>query len=203
MRFTDCGRITRPRVCRRFSPSALAPSHCPVGSDRMAPRTISDVLAMTGRAKPRIALAQSGNGMRRPKARISNGIRNMHRNRSTSHGELRKSCVTMRAHTRTIPNRDSWAMPTGSPAAVPTAMARIEIRMLKAKPHSSSGIQRTSTSSAVALVAAGCWASAMVAPAATMRMKSSAIRAIAGRPPFSSGAAGATTGAAMGTTTSP
>ena len=109
--------------------------------------------------------------MRRPKTRISNGIRNTHRNSSTSQGELRKSCVTTPAAIRTALKRDSWAMPTGTPATVPMAIAMIEIRMLKPKPHSSSGAQRISTSSAVALAACGCCATATVAPSPTMSAK--------------------------------
>ncbi len=108
---------------------------------------------MTGSAKPIVALAQSGKGMRSPNARISKGIRNTHRNSSTSQGELRKSCVTTPAAIRTSLKRESWAIPTGTPATVPMAIAMMEIRILKAKPHSSSGAQRTSTSRDVALAA--------------------------------------------------
>ena len=75
-------------------------------------------------------------------------------------------------------------MPTGTPATVPTAIAISEIRMLKAKPHSSSGAQRTRISMAEDLTAAGCCASAMVAPTPTMRRNSriDAARWPGGRP---------------------
>ena len=44
------GRMISKRICRRVNASECAASHCPDGIDAMAPRTISETLAMTGSA---------------------------------------------------------------------------------------------------------------------------------------------------------
>ena len=64
-------------VCRRLKASDAADSHCAVGIDCTAPRTISDTLAITGSDRPSVALIQSGIGIVTPKTVTWNGSRNM------------------------------------------------------------------------------------------------------------------------------
>ena len=94
---------------------------------------------MTGKAKPTVALIQSGKGMRRPNMVIWNGTRNITKNSSTSQGALRKNCVTSQLIAARGRNSDNKARPRPSPAIVPSTMASSEIRMLKAKPRNRSG----------------------------------------------------------------
>src|SRR5262252_7439162 len=60
--FTHCGRMIFHSVSRREKASERAASHCAVGIDCTAPRTISATLAMIGSARPNVALIQSGKG---------------------------------------------------------------------------------------------------------------------------------------------
>src|SRR6516162_8704885 len=94
IRLTHWGRMIRHMVWRRVKASASAASHWVEGTDLTAPRTTSATLAMTGSAKPTVALTQSGNGMWTPKMVIWNGTRNITKNNRTSQGALRKIWVS-------------------------------------------------------------------------------------------------------------
>src|SRR3546814_696834 len=131
-------------VWRREKASDSAASHWPDGSETTAPRTISETLAMTGSARPRVAFIQSGKGIVTPATLNSKGSRNMQKNSSTSQGALRKNWVTSQEPARTGGSREICMSPSTAPAAVPIAMARKEIAMLKTKPSSSSGAQSRS-----------------------------------------------------------
>jgi len=139
IRLTHWGRMIRHMVWRRVKASASAASHWVEGSDLTAPRTTSATLAMTGNAKPTVALIQSGKGIRRPNIVIWNGTRNITKNKRTSQGALRKICVSAQLTCRTGGQSDNSPSPRPSPKIVPSSMARAEIRMLKAKPVSKSG----------------------------------------------------------------
>ena len=73
---------------------AAEASHCAVGTDWTAPRTISEMFAMIGRQSPKTAFIQSGTGITRSPTTISKGKVSMTMNSRTSHGELRKTCVS-------------------------------------------------------------------------------------------------------------
>src|SRR5437899_3430654 len=98
-------------VCRRLNASEAAASHCVVGIDWIAPRTISETFAITGNARPSVAFVQSGMGIVTPNAVTWNGNRNMQYNSSTSHGALRKTCVATNAPFFTGGSNEIWALP--------------------------------------------------------------------------------------------
>src|ERR1700746_2491121 len=123
MRFTHCGKMIIEIVWRRVKASEAADSHWPDGIDWTAPRTISETLAITGSAKPKVALIQSGTGMVLPKIVNWNGSRYMQKKRSTSQGAWRKKWVTSQAARRIGAWSEIWARPRKTPAAVPPAMA--------------------------------------------------------------------------------
>src|SRR6266568_7132710 len=58
-----CGSMISHIIWRRVNDSDSAASHCVDGTERTAPRTTSATFAMTGKAKPTVALIQSGKGM--------------------------------------------------------------------------------------------------------------------------------------------
>src|SRR5439155_22474625 len=94
IRFTHWGRMIFHNVSRREKASERAASHCAVGIDCTAPRTISAKLAMIGSARPSVALIQSGNGIVTVPTRNWNGSRYITKKSRTSHGALRKNCTT-------------------------------------------------------------------------------------------------------------
>ena len=131
-------------VCRRLKASDSADSHCPDGIDTTAPRTSSEMLAMTGSEKPIVAFSQSGMGMIRSPIRISKGSRSMMQNSSTSQGEFRKSWVVSQLEARTGGISEICPRPRITPRAVPMAMAEKLMIKFRPKPWSSSGVQRHS-----------------------------------------------------------
>ena len=140
MRLTHCGRMIFHSVCRRENASERAASHCAVGIDCTAPRTISATLAMIGSARPSVALIQSGNGIVTPPTWNSNGIRNITKNSSTSHGALRKNWTTTHDAPRTGAASEMRAKPSSTPATVPTIIANTLISRLNRNPCASSGV---------------------------------------------------------------
>ena len=60
IRLKHCGRMIRHIVCRRVKARLSEASHCAVGTDCTAPRTISEILAMIGSDRPKTAFIQSG-----------------------------------------------------------------------------------------------------------------------------------------------
>jgi len=149
MRFTHCGRMISHVIWLGVNASESAASHCVAGTDRTAPRTISETLAITGRAKPTTAFNQSGNGIVVAPNRIWKGIKNIAKNRSTSHGAFRKNWVSAQAGARIKGRLLSCTKPKPIPDIVPRAMAASEIKRLKAKPLRSSGAHLRSTANAV------------------------------------------------------
>src|SRR5581483_2701352 len=147
MRLTHCGRMISHIVWRRVNDSDSAASHCVEGIERTAPRTTSATFAITGSAKPTVAFCQSGKGIVVLKIITWNGTRNMTKNSNTSHGALRKTCVTNQATAATGRNSESSARPSQRPANVPSSIASSEIAMLKANPVSKSGAHLMITSS--------------------------------------------------------
>src|SRR5215831_15056873 len=91
IRLMHCGRMIFDRVSRRENASERAASHCAVGIDWTAPRTISATLAMIGSARPNVALIQSGKGTVVLPMLNWKGSRYITKNSSTSHGALRKN----------------------------------------------------------------------------------------------------------------
>src|SRR5262249_25544992 len=91
MRFTHWGRMIFHSVWRREKASERAASHCAVGIDCTAPRTISATLAMMGNASPSVALIEWGKGMVKPPSSNWNGSRYITKKSRTSHGALRKN----------------------------------------------------------------------------------------------------------------
>src|SRR3546814_15242913 len=89
--FTHCGRMISHSVWRREKARDSAASHWPDGSETTAPRTISETLAMTGSARPRVAFIQSGKGMVTPALLNSKGRRTRTKNRSNSQGAWGKN----------------------------------------------------------------------------------------------------------------
>ena len=142
-----CGRIISHIVWRGVNDSDSAASHCVEGIERTAPRTTSATFAMTGSAKPMVAFCQSGKGMVVLKMVTWNGTRNMTKNKSTSHGALRKTWVTNQLTPATILISESNARPSQRPAMVPSSIASSEMAMLKANPVSRRGAHFTITSS--------------------------------------------------------
>ena len=66
IRLMHWGKMIIHNVCRRLNANDAAASHCVVGIDWTAPRTISDTFAITGNARPSVALVQSGMGIVTP-----------------------------------------------------------------------------------------------------------------------------------------
>ena len=139
--------MMRNSVCRRLKARLSEASHCAVGTEATAPRTISEMLAMIGRLSPNTAFIQSGIGMITPPISISKGKASSTMNRITSQGELRKSWVMNQATRRTAGFSDICASPSAAPAAVPMVIASTEISTFRKKPdRSRKGIQRHSAS---------------------------------------------------------
>ena len=91
IRLTHCGRIIIQIAWRRVKARLSADSHWPLGSDRTAPRTTSDIFAMTGSEKPITAFIQSGTGITAKPRSISKGNSSMIANSRTNQGEFRKN----------------------------------------------------------------------------------------------------------------
>src|SRR6185312_11162755 len=66
IRLTHCGRMIIHSVWRRVKARLSEDSHWPPGIERMAPRTISETFAITGRERPIVALIQAGMKSTRP-----------------------------------------------------------------------------------------------------------------------------------------
>ena len=146
IRLTHCGRMIIHKVWRREKARLSDDSHCPVGIDSTAPRTISEILAMTGSEKPITAFIQSGTGtITKPKS-SSKGNSSMMANKSTSQGELRKNWVTIHEPPRTGAKSEICIRPSAIPTTVPIAMAKKLMIRLSAKPLSKKGIHLTSAS---------------------------------------------------------
>src|SRR4029434_4748943 len=152
IRLTHCGRMIFHNVSRRENASERAASHCAVGIDWTAPRTISAMFAMIGNARPIVALIQSGNGIVTPPTWNSNGSRYMTKKSSTSHGALRKNWTTTHDVPRTGERSEIRANPRATPATVPIAIAQTLISRLHRKPFASNGVHLASNCSTVALV---------------------------------------------------
>src|SRR5882757_10365611 len=108
IRLMHCGSMICHIVWRRVNDRDSAASHCVNGTERTAPRTTSATFAMTGKAKPTVALTQSGKGIVVLKMVTWKGTRNMTKNNNTSQGALRKNWVTnqlMRASGRNSDNK--------------------------------------------------------------------------------------------------
>ncbi len=134
MRLKHWGRMIIHSVCMRVKASDSADSHCPEGREMTAPRTTSEMFAITGREKPITALSQSGIGMMVLPMRISKGISSMIVKSSTSHGEFRKNCVASQEPPRTGASKEICMSPRAAPVTVPSAMARKLMMMLSANP---------------------------------------------------------------------
>ena len=134
IRLTHCGRMIIHMVWRRPKARLSADSHWPVGSDRTAPRAISEILAITGSENPITAFIQSGTGITVKPRSISKGNSNMIANSSTSHGELRKNWVAIHDPCRTGSNRETCIRPRAAPATVPISMAKKLMIRLREKP---------------------------------------------------------------------
>src|SRR6056297_3130182 len=87
IRLMHCGRMICHRVWLRVKDRDSAASHCAEGTEFSAPRTISEILAMTGSDRPNTALTQPGIGMVTPRIVISKGKASRTTKSSTSHGE--------------------------------------------------------------------------------------------------------------------
>src|SRR5438552_5867986 len=155
IRLTHCGRMIFHNVSRRENASDRAASHCAVGIDCTAPRTISAMFAMIGNASPMVALIQSGNVTVTPATWNSNGSRYMTKNSNTSHGALRKNWTTAHDVPRTGANSEIRAKPSANPVTVPMVIAHTLISRLNAKPLARSGVHLTSSSGTVACMAGG------------------------------------------------
>ena len=107
IRLTTCGRMIRHSVCVRVRPSNSAASHCAVGTEFTAPRTISAMFAITGSDSPNTAFIQSGTGITVVPITISNGSASMTMNSRTSHGVLRNIWVMHQDARRTAGERDT------------------------------------------------------------------------------------------------
>ncbi len=143
MRLTDCGRITRPSVCRRVSPSARAPSHCP-GGDR-ADRAAHDLrrVGHHGQREAQDRLGPVGERDAQTEDADLEGDQEHAQEQQHQPGRVAEELGDdTRAAPAPLQSARAGRCPTGTPATVPTAIAISEIRMLKAKPHSSSGAQR-------------------------------------------------------------
>src|SRR5215470_14239610 len=111
IRLMHCGSMISHMVWRRVKESDSAASHCVDGMERTAPRTTSATFAITGNAKPTVALIQSGKGMVVLNRVTWKGTRNITKNSSTSQGALRKNCVMSQLTAARGRNSDSKARP--------------------------------------------------------------------------------------------
>ena len=109
---------------------------------------------MIGKARPSVALIQSGKGMVTLPRRNWNGNRYITKKSSTSHGALRKNWTTIHDVPLKEPRGEIRAKARSNPEAVPTTIAKKLISRLNRNPVASNGVHLTSSSSTLAL--AGC-----------------------------------------------